>query len=108
MAQWLTNWTRIPEDAGSILATFSGLRIWCCQELWYRSQTQLRSHIAVAVAEARPLACGAPYATGAALKSQKKKKKKKPTEQKTTKLSLKKKINNSRVPTECKIIFWFM
>ena len=30
----------------------SGLRIWHCLELWGRLQTQLRSYIAVAVAEA--------------------------------------------------------
>ena len=31
------------------LASLSGLRIQHCCELWYRSQMQLRSHIAVAV-----------------------------------------------------------
>ena len=34
------------------LASLSGLRIWRCRELWYRSQTQLGSHVAVAVAVA--------------------------------------------------------
>ena len=34
------------------LAFLSGLRIWCCRELWYRSQTWLGSHVAVAVAVA--------------------------------------------------------
>ena len=32
------------------LASLSGLGIQCCCELWYKSQTQLRSHVAVAVA----------------------------------------------------------
>ena len=32
------------------LALFSGLRIWCCRELWCRLQTRLRSHIPVALA----------------------------------------------------------
>ena len=32
------------------LASLSGLRIWCCRELWSRSQTWLRSGIAVALA----------------------------------------------------------
>ena len=32
------------------LALFSGLRIWCCHELWCRSLMQFRSHVAVAVA----------------------------------------------------------
>ena len=31
------------------LASISGLRIWCCCELWCRSQTQLGSCVAVAV-----------------------------------------------------------
>ena len=34
------------------LASFSGLGIHCCHELWYRSQMQLRCGIAVAVAVA--------------------------------------------------------
>ena len=31
------------------LASLSGLSIWCCRELWCRSQMQLGSGIAVAV-----------------------------------------------------------
>ena len=31
------------------LASLTGLRIWCCCELWCRSQTQLESGIALAV-----------------------------------------------------------
>ena len=34
------------------LALLSGLRIWCCCELWCRLQTWFRSGIAVAVAQA--------------------------------------------------------
>ena len=30
------------EDVGSNLASLSGLRVWCCHELWCRSQMQLR------------------------------------------------------------------
>ena len=57
------------------LALLIGLRIWHCRELWYRLQRWLRSHVAVAVAQAialiPPLAWEPPYATGAALKRQK-------------------------------------
>jgi len=60
------------------LASLSGLRIWCCHELWCRSQTWLRLHIPlwlwrrpVATAPIGPLAWEPPYATGAALKIQK-------------------------------------
>ena len=34
------------------LASLSGLRIWRCQELWYSSQMQLGSGVAVALAQA--------------------------------------------------------
>ena len=47
MAQWLTNPTRNHEVAGSLL---SGLTIRRCRELWCRLQTQLGSHVAVALA----------------------------------------------------------
>ena len=37
VAQKLMNPTNIHEDAGSsIPGLISGLRIWCCHELWYR------------------------------------------------------------------------
>ena len=57
------------------LASLSGLRIWHFSELWGRSQTRLRSGVAVAVVQAAaapigPLAWERPYATGAALKRQ--------------------------------------
>ena len=35
------------------LALLSGLRIWCCHELWCRSQTLLRSRVAVALVQAK-------------------------------------------------------
>ena len=44
------------------LASLSGLRIWCCRELWSRS---------AAIALIRPLAWEPPYAVGTALKRQK-------------------------------------
>ena len=34
------------------LASLSGLRIWCCHELWCRLQTRLGSRVAVAVVQA--------------------------------------------------------
>ena len=58
------------------LALLSGLRIRHCHELWCRSQMQLRSHVAVAVALIQPLAWEPPCALGVVLKSKKKKKKK--------------------------------
>ena len=58
------------------LASFSGLRIQRCQELWCRLKTQLRSGIAgiavavvlAAVTPIGPLAWEPPDAAGAALK----------------------------------------
>ena len=50
VAQWVMNWTSIHGDAGLILASFSGLRIQGCSELWCRLQVWLRFCIAVAVA----------------------------------------------------------
>ena len=75
----VTNPTKIHGDVVSL----SGVRIWRCREWWRRSQTRLRSCVAVAVVQAGncssdgPLAWEWPYATGMALKRQKKKKKKK-------------------------------
>ena len=46
------NLTRNHEVVGSILASLSGSRIWCCPELWCRLQMRLRSGVAVAVAVA--------------------------------------------------------
>ena len=45
-----TNPIRIHEDEVRSLASLSGLRIRHCCELWCRSQTKLRSYVAVAVA----------------------------------------------------------
>ena len=56
------------------LALLSRLRICHCHELWCRSQMQLGSHVAAAVAAAaliQPLAREHPCAAGVALKSKK-------------------------------------
>ena len=66
------------------LALLSGLRTWRCGELWYtyRSQTQLGSGFAMAVARPAavaptgPLTWEPPHALGVVLKSKKQKNKK--------------------------------
>ena len=68
MAQWLTNPTRNHEVAGSIPGLVSGLRIWCCHELWCRSAT---------VAPIHSLAQERPCAVCVDLKSKKRKKERK-------------------------------
>ena len=40
----------VHEDAGSIPASLSGLRVQSCHDLWHKLHRQLRSGIAVAVA----------------------------------------------------------
>ena len=48
----VVNPTSIYETRVWSLASLNGLRIWHCYELWFRSQTQLWSGIAMAVAQA--------------------------------------------------------
>ena len=52
----MVQWKRIPLGTMAFwvqsLASLSGLRIWCCRELWCRSQMGLGSCVAVAVAAA--------------------------------------------------------
>ena len=48
----VTNPTSIHKDTNSTLALLGGLMIWCCRELWYKSQTWLRFHVAMAVVQA--------------------------------------------------------
>ena len=49
VAQWLMNPSRNHEVVGSIPGLLTGLRIQHCHELWCSSQTQVGSHIAVAL-----------------------------------------------------------
>ena len=55
------------------LDPISGLRIWCCRELWWISKAWLRSGIAAAMVSTSiwPLAWEVPYAACAVLKSKK-------------------------------------
>ena len=62
-----------PEVVGPSLASLSGLRTWCCHELWCRSQTRLRSRVAVALVQASSYSSNWPLAMGAAPKRKKKK-----------------------------------
>ena len=50
MAQWKQMLLGIMRLWVLYLASLSGSGIWRCQELWCRSQTQLKSDVAVAVA----------------------------------------------------------
>ena len=80
MAQWLMNPTSIHEDVGLIPGLLSGLRIWCCCELWCRVADTIwiwhccGSGVGQATAPIRPLAWEPPCAVGVALKRQKTKK----------------------------------
>ena len=65
------------------LASLSGLRIQYFHELWYKLQTQFRSHIAVAVVQAGSFSSNSTSSLGTSIscvcspkKSKKKKKKK--------------------------------
>ena len=49
VAQWKWIWLRTMRLHVQSLPSLSGLRIWCCCELWYSLQMHLRSCVAVAV-----------------------------------------------------------
>ena len=76
MALWVKHPSCSHEDAGSILASVSGLRIWRCHKLWRSSQIVLVSlwlwHQPAAAGPTQPLAWELPYAKGEALKNKKK------------------------------------
>ena len=76
MGQWVKDALRISMRMWvRSLASFSGLRIWCCHKLPTRSKMELGSGVVwlwrrlAAAALIQPLAWELPYATGAALKT---------------------------------------
>ena len=83
VAQWKWIWPASMRTWVQSLALLSGLRIWHCHELWYRSQVWLVSCVLLwlwcrlaALAPIGPLAWEPPYTAGVALKRQKEKRKK--------------------------------
>ena len=82
MAQWKWIWLISMRTQVQSLASLSGLMIWCCQELWCRSQMWQLDLVLLwlccrpaAVALIWPLTWEPPYVLGVALKRPKKKKK---------------------------------
>ena len=72
MAQWLTNLTSTVRTRVRSLAYLSGLRIWCCHELWCRLQMQLGSGVGPSYSSDLTPSLGT-YAAGVALKKTKNK-----------------------------------
>ena len=75
VAKWKLIWLVSMRTQVWSLVLLCGLRIWCCYELWCRSQMRLRSSHSLwlwcrpaAMAPIWPLAWEPPYALGAALK----------------------------------------
>ena len=67
----------VHEDAGLIPGSLSGLRTWCCSELWSRLQTWLGSCAAVAVAVAGSCSSNSTPSLGNSICPKKTKKEKK-------------------------------
>ena len=67
MAQRLMNPTSIHEDAASIRALLSGLRIWCHRKLWCRLKTRLGSGVALAVVQAGSCSSGSNPSLGTSI-----------------------------------------
>ena len=61
------NPTSIHEDVGSIPGLISVLRIWYCCELRCRSQTWLRSHVAVVVVQVSSFASESTHSLGSSI-----------------------------------------
>ena len=77
MTQWVMNPTSVHEDAGSIPASLSGLRIQRCHELWCRLQTWFRFRVAVAMVQASSCSSGSTPSLGTSICCRGPKKKKK-------------------------------
>jgi len=101
VAQWKWIWLGTMTLQVLTRTLLSGLRIWCCHELWCRSQTCFGSGVAVAVVQAGNYISNSTPSLGTSRCDPKKQKRKKKKERKGC-------LRNQNFNTNCMLIVRYL